>query len=47
VDGEGYIRGVYNGTLEMDLERLKRHIEILKRKKKMLEFKENPGGILD
>ncbi len=31
VDGEGYIRGVYNGTLEMDLERLKRHIDILKR----------------
>ncbi|GEO21873.1 SCO family protein [Cyclobacterium qasimii] len=30
VDKEGYIRGVYNGTLELDLERLKRHIEILK-----------------
>lgn len=31
VDKEGYIRGVYNGTLEIDLERLKRHIEILKK----------------
>ncbi|SFA81778.1 SCO family protein [Algoriphagus aquimarinus] len=31
VDGQGFIRGVYNGTLEMDLERLKRHIEILKK----------------
>lgn len=30
VDKEGYIRGVYNGTLELDLERLKRHIKILK-----------------
>ncbi|HEX9602063.1 MAG TPA: SCO family protein [Mariniflexile sp.] len=29
VDKEGYIRGVYNGTLEVDIERLKRHIEIL------------------
>ena len=31
VDKHGYIRGVYNGTLEVDLERLKRHIEILKK----------------
>ena len=31
VDKEGYIRGVYNGTLGIDVERLKRHIEILKR----------------
>lgn len=31
VDKEGYIRGVYNGTLELDLERLNRHIEILKK----------------
>lgn len=30
VDKKGYIRGVYNGTLEIDVERLKRHIEILK-----------------
>lgn len=30
VDKEGYIRGVYNGTLEVDVDRLKRHIEILK-----------------
>ena len=29
VDGNGYIRGVYNGTLEIDLKRLIRHIEIL------------------
>ena len=31
VDGKGYIRGVYNGTLEVDLKRLMRHIEILQR----------------
>ena len=31
VDKEGFIRGVYNGTLEIDVERLKRHIEILKK----------------
>jgi protein SCO1/2 len=30
VDKEGYIRGVYNGTLEIDVLRLMRHIEILK-----------------
>lgn len=30
VDGKGYIRGVYNGTLEIDLKRLIRHIEILR-----------------
>lgn len=30
VDKQGYIRGVYNGTLEIDVERLKRHIKILK-----------------
>ena len=30
VDKEGYIRGVYNGTLEVDVERLKRHVNILK-----------------
>lgn len=30
VDKQGYIRGVYNGTLEVDVERLKRHIKILK-----------------
>ena len=31
VDKQGYIRGVYNGTLEIDVDRLKRHIEILKK----------------
>ncbi len=31
VDKEGYIRGVYNGTLEIDVARLKRHIEILRK----------------
>lgn len=30
VDKKGYIRGVYNGTLEVDILRLIRHIEILK-----------------
>lgn len=30
IDASGYIRGVYNGTLPIDVERLKRHIEILK-----------------
>lgn len=30
VDKQGYIRGVYNGTIEIEIERLKRHIEILK-----------------
>ncbi|MEP3836055.1 MAG: SCO family protein [Algibacter sp.] len=32
VDKQGYIRGVYNGTLEVEVERLKRHIKILKQK---------------
>ncbi|NMH86695.1 SCO family protein [Flavivirga algicola] len=32
IDKQGYIRGVYNGTLEIDIERLKRHITILKGK---------------
>ncbi len=31
VDGNGYIRGVYNGTVPIDIERLKRHIAILLR----------------
>jgi len=31
VDKEGYIRGVYNGTIELDLQRLMRHIELLQR----------------
>jgi protein SCO1/2 len=31
VDEKGRIRGVYNGTLDLDVERLKRHIKILKR----------------
>ena len=30
VDKEGYIRGVYNGTIELDIKRLIRHIDILK-----------------
>jgi protein SCO1/2 len=33
VDKKGRIRGVYNGTLALDIQRLKRHIEILKREK--------------
>ncbi|TYA92270.1 SCO family protein [Seonamhaeicola marinus] len=31
VDKKGFIRGVYNGTLPIDVERLKRHINILKK----------------
>ncbi|MBU2950077.1 SCO family protein [Tamlana agarivorans] len=31
VDKNGYIRGVYNGTIPVDIERLKRHIAILKK----------------
>ena len=31
IDKNGYIRGVYNGTIEIDIERLKRHINILKK----------------
>lgn len=31
VDQEGYIRGVYNGTLATEVKRLMRHIEILKK----------------
>ena len=30
IDKQGFIRGVYNGTLEIDVDRLKRHIKILK-----------------
>lgn len=30
VDGQGFIRGVYNGTLPLEVKRLMRHIEILK-----------------
>ena len=30
IDKKGHIRGVYNGTIEFDVERLKRHVEILK-----------------
>lgn len=29
VDKEGYIRGVYNGTIELDVQRLMRHIKLL------------------
>ena len=31
VDKEGYIRGVYNGTLPLEVKRLMRHIKILKK----------------
>ncbi|WP_245940264.1 hypothetical protein [Seonamhaeicola aphaedonensis] len=31
VDKEGHIRGVYNGTLPVDVERLHRHIDILRK----------------
>jgi len=31
VDRQGYIRGVYNGTLPLEVKRLIRHIEILKK----------------
>ncbi|WP_179334475.1 SCO family protein [Winogradskyella costae] len=31
VDKEGYIRGVYNGTIELDLQRLIRHIKLLEK----------------
>ena len=31
VDKQGYIRGVYNGTVAIDIQRLARHIEILKK----------------
>jgi protein SCO1 len=31
VDQKGRIRGVYNGTLALEIQRLKRHIEILKK----------------
>ncbi|MDO5969711.1 SCO family protein [Flavivirga aquimarina] len=31
IDKQGFIRGVYNGTLKIDVDRLKRHIAILKR----------------
>jgi len=31
VDKDGYIRGVYNGTIELDINRLIRHINILKK----------------
>ncbi|WP_282165354.1 SCO family protein [Cellulophaga baltica] len=30
VDKKGYIRGVYNGTIALDIKRLMRHIDILK-----------------
>jgi protein SCO1/2 len=33
VDKKARIRGVYNGTLALDIQRLKRHIEILKKEK--------------
>ncbi|MEO9569820.1 MAG: SCO family protein [Polaribacter sp.] len=33
VDKKGRIRGVYNGTLALDIQRLKRHIKILKKEK--------------
>jgi protein SCO1/2 len=30
VDGKGRIRGIYNATLELEMEKLIRHIRILK-----------------
>ena len=30
IDNRGHIRGVYDGTLDIDIDRLKRHIEILR-----------------
>ncbi|WP_298475423.1 SCO family protein [uncultured Maribacter sp.] len=33
VDKEGYIRGVYNGTIAIDMQRLDRHINVLKNEK--------------
>ncbi|WP_035095291.1 SCO family protein [Aquimarina megaterium] len=33
VDTQGYIRGVYNGTIPLDVKRLMRHIEILKKER--------------
>ncbi|MFY0625774.1 MAG: SCO family protein [Reichenbachiella sp.] len=35
VDGQGHIRGVYNGTIALDVKRLFRHIEILKKEGKI------------
>jgi len=31
IDKKGYIRGVYNGTIQIELQRLERHIKILKK----------------
>ncbi|MDH7445565.1 SCO family protein [Aquimarina sp. 2201CG14-23] len=31
IDSKGYIRGVYNGTIEIDMKRLIRHIKILQK----------------
>ena len=31
VDKQGYIRGVYNGTIDLEIKRLQRHIDILKK----------------
>ena len=31
VDKKGRIRGVYNGTLSLDMSRLKRHLKLLKK----------------
>ncbi len=43
VDGEGFIRGVYNGTLEVEIERLKRHLYILN--ESSVELKDIPTDI--
>jgi protein SCO1/2 len=37
VDKNGFIRGVYNGTLTVDVERLKRHVKILKNKSELVD----------
>lgn len=31
IDKEGHIRGVYNGTIELDIQRLMRHIKLLEK----------------
>ena len=36
VDTQGYIRGVYNGTIPIDIKRLIRHIEILKKENSII-----------
>lgn len=35
VDGRGFIRGVYNGTIPLEIKRLSRHLEMLKKEEKI------------